>query len=194
MIQQEHPGVIARLMGLDQIPSIQESQIFPTRIIVLKPGPGRNLDLKANAKEMDFDSGASKEMAKEIVQMMRKTLGGHEIPMPIKAFRRKEGSKESSVIREAKKRLFERCSAVAAGREEHSRSLRTLAEILCSSEGGLRREKVRVRDKVSKLLSWKTRTARSQLETLDKSSSPTPLISFGKVLSLSISLSLYHSS
>ncbi|KAJ0254163.1 DUF3741 domain-containing protein [Hirschfeldia incana] len=136
------------------------AQAQPTRIVVLKPSPGKALDIKAIALPSFFDEAGDAEtrlVAKEITRQIRETFRGHcrnetlsssssysvlsngylcddgslnagnssdimspssrhswecgnrfETPFSSSSFRRVSFSPESSVYREAKKRLSER--------------------------------------------------------------------------------------
>ncbi|CAH8361188.1 unnamed protein product [Eruca vesicaria subsp. sativa] len=141
------------------VPDSKIDAAQPTRIVVLKPSPGKALDIKAIASSSFFDEAAdaeTRQVAKEITRQIRETFRGHcrnetvsssssysvlsngyicddgslnagsseimspssrhswdcgnrfETPFSSSSFRRVSFSPESSVYREAKKRLSER--------------------------------------------------------------------------------------
>ncbi|KAF8090326.1 hypothetical protein N665_0479s0029 [Sinapis alba] len=154
-----------------QVKKTQETGcIEPTRIVVLKPGPGKALDIKAIASPSFFDEAGddeTRQVAKEITRQIRETFRGHcmnetlsssssysvlsngylcddgslnagnseimssssrhswdcanrfETPFSSSSFRRVSFSPESSVYREAKKRLSERWAMMSLNGETH---------------------------------------------------------------------------
>ncbi|CAI9107498.1 OLC1v1006871C1 [Oldenlandia corymbosa var. corymbosa] len=199
------PGVSPAVAGW----KVDESAAQPTRIVVLKPSPGKPLDIKAVVSptplsprvlhgeefnmEEDDEARKSREVAREITRQMRENLSGHRrdetllssvfsngyigdessfhkseneyaagnlsdsevmsptsrhswdyvnkygSPFSSSSFSRASYSPESSVCREAKKRLSERWAMMASnGNYQEQRPMRrsssTLGEMLALSD------------------------------------------------------------